>query len=234
MNAPMNMNSALENLKQQEKNIDALVIEEMTLRKRIAAAITVRREFSEARSNLENAKSVRRELLGSKHLSGKADHAKKELSIADTALTAAQNRAESLAGNAEGAQFALERLEPDAQMLHDQVAALRKKLAALQLAAAIEEAGSIIADYIAVADEFENSFASVVGALQQLEHMRHSDKPPFFFHPLYPCALELPPVPYLERFNFHYNRSHLQVTEKANQQRQCFINRLQSQGILEA
>jgi chromosome segregation ATPase len=230
----MNTNStALENLKEQEKNIDSLVTEEMTLRKRIAAAIKVRREFHEARSNLENAKSVRREVLGTIHLSEKAGTGRAELAMADTAFRDAQQRAELLADDAEGAQWVIEKLEPDAQMLHDQVAALRKKLPALQLNAATAAAEEIIEKYIVAGDEFENSFASVVGALQTIEKMRNSDKAPFVFHDLYPLELEFPDVPYLQE-RFRAFRPHARVSGLAEVQRQVFIDRLHSQGILDA
>jgi hypothetical protein len=241
MNAPTKINSATENLQEHKATINLLVTEEIALRLRIAAAIKVRREFNEARSNLENCKNVKREILGKIHLSGKAqtDMADKaSLMQSDIALRDAQARVESLNDSAEGAAFALERLEIDATELHSEVNALRKQEPAMQLAAATMEAESIIERYVAAGDELESSLASVIGALQTLEFMRHSDKPLtvngrafYLWNELYPCALELPNIPFLQE-RFTAFRPHARVAELAAAQREHFTSHLNTLGII--
>jgi phage shock protein A len=234
MNAITKINSATESLAQQVQHIALLVEDEMTLRKRIDAAKKVIHEFNNARLEFESAKSARRTILGTIHLAAKADSGKAELKQADIALRDAELRALSKSDHADGASFALERLEPEAKQFHDRVAELRNQLPAMQLAAATEEAQIHIDNYIAAADSFENSFASVIGALQTLESMRpHNDKFPFTWHELFPCHVDLPSPPYIvERFGFVGFRSHDKVAALAQAQRQVFAEHLHSQGII--
>jgi hypothetical protein len=224
--------TATENLAQQVQQIALLVEDEMTLRRRIDAAKKVIHEFNNARLEFEAAKGARREILGTIHLSGKADSGKKNLTLADTALRSAEVRCEGLSDHASGASFALERLSIDAKATHDRVAELRNQLPAMQYAAACEQSESIIAAYVEAGENFATAFSSVCGALQTLEQMRNSDKAPFTFHPLYPMGLEMPDLPYLQQFGFRAYRSHTEVAEMAQAQRKIFTERLSGLGIL--
>jgi hypothetical protein len=226
------VNTAHENFINLQKRIDVLSAEESAIRVRITSAMKVRTEFTAARNAMEAAKHMRREALGKIHLSGKADSAKAELAVADKALLAATHLAEQLSDSATGASFALERLEIDQNLLREQLAELRNLSPSAQLAAAIEEAESIVAAYIQSADNLESCYASLAGALMVVEEIRHSDKPPFAWHSLYPLGIDLPSPPYLERFAFHSFRSHTRVNEKAQAQRQVFSDRLHSLAIV--
>jgi chromosome segregation ATPase len=232
------VNTAHENFINLQKRIDVLSAEESAIRVRITSAMKVRTEFTAARNAMEAAKHMRREALGKIHLSGKADSAKAELAVADKALLAASHLAEQLSDSATGASHALERLEIDQKLLREQLSELRNQSPAMQLAAATEAAESIFERYVAAGDELESSLASVIGTLQTLEFMRHSDKPLtangrafYLWNELYPCALELPNIPFLQE-RFTAFRPHARVAELAAAQREHFTSHLNTLGII--